>query len=515
MEFFTKTSVVRLRSHLDKYLVADADGARVRQSRRGSGRVARWTVEEVIAEGGINNKVRLRSCHGRLLTATETPFLLGMTGKTVLQTEFEAGADFKHEWEVIRDGFQVRLGSWSGKFLRANGGTPPWRNTVTVDEPHSSATRDWILWDVEPVEAVEELVDEFLCENDDVVSSFASDDVLSVDSEPASPMSVFSLSSPPARRNSKLMLMQTISSNKFRTGMDFFHRAKAVRLRSHHDKYLLAEDDEDSVTQDRKGSSKSARWTVEYVAEYDNIIRLKSCYGKYLTASNHRFLLGMTGHQVLQTLPSRLDSSVEWEPVKEGGRVKLKTRYGNFLRANGGLPPWRNSVTHDIPHRTATQDWILWDVDVVEIYVNSPASHDRPSAPPLPVEDSVPILTSAQVPPPPTVSASFSRQQSNDLSPKVEGRTIYYHIAEDNGEVLDEGVQGYSLIFKGNGVEELTRKFEEETGLEGIIVCNRSPLNGKLYPLRLQLPPNTVTMRVVLVLPLSNLARDFEEQGLL
>ena len=193
--------------------------------------------------------------------------------------------------------------------------------------------------------------------------------------------------------------------------MDFFHRAKAVRLRSHHDKYLLAEDDEDSVTQDRKGSSKSARWTVEYVAEYDNIIRLKSCYGKYLTASNHRFLLGMTGHQVLQTLPSRLDSSVEWEPVKEGGRVKLKTRYGNFLRANGGLPPWRNSVTHDIPHRTATQDWILWDVDVVEIYVNSPASHDRPSAPPLPVEDSVPILTSAQVPPPPTVSASFSRQQ--------------------------------------------------------------------------------------------------------
>ena len=63
--------------------------------------------------------------------------------------------------------------------------------------------------------------------------------------------------------------------------------------------------------------------------------------------------------------------------------------------------------------------------------------------------------------------------QPNDLSPKVEGRTIYYHIAEDNGEVLDEGVQGYSLIFKGNGVEELTRKFEEETGLEGIIVCNQ------------------------------------------
>ncbi|KAL9328151.1 hypothetical protein ACSQ67_003154 [Phaseolus vulgaris] len=313
-------------------------------------------------------------------------------------------------------------------------------------------------------------------------------------------------------------MLQTISSNKFSTGMDFFHRAKAVRLRSHHDKYLLAEEDEESVTQARKGSSKSARWMVEYVSEYDNIIRLKSCYGKYLTASNQLFLLGMTGHKVLQTLPQRLDSSVEWEPIKDGGRVKLKTRYGNFLRANGGLPPWRNSVTHDIPHRTATQDWILWDVEVVEIYVNSPANSSKPSAPPLPVSDTVPVLASAPLPPPPSLSASFTRQQSNDLNgstPKMEGRIIYYHIAEDNGEVLDEGVQGYSLIFKGNGVEELTRKFEEETGLDGIIVCNRSPFNKKLYPLRLQLPPNTVTMRVVLVLPMSNVARDLEAQGLL
>lgn len=118
----------------------------------------------------------------------------------------------------------------------------------------------------------------------------------------------------------------------------------------------------------------------------------------------------------------------------------------------------------------------------------------------------------------PTISASFSRQQSNDsvgYSPKktTEGRTIYYHVAEDDGEVSDEGVQGYSLIFKGNGVEELKRKFEEETGLEGVIVCNRSPLSGKLYPLRLQLPPNNVTMHVVLVLPFSKVARDFEAQG--
>ena len=173
-----------------------------------------------------------------------------------------------------------------------------------------------------------------------------------------------------------------ISSNKFRTGMDFFHNAKAVRLRSHHNKYLLAEEDEESVTQDRNGSSRNAKWFVEYVSGFDNIIRLKSCYNKYLTASNQPFLLGMTGRKVLQSLPGRLDSSVEWEPIRDGAHIKLKTRYGNFLRANGGVPPWRNSVTHDVPHRTATQDWISWAVDVVEIHVHSPGQ--KPTAPPVP-----------------------------------------------------------------------------------------------------------------------------------
>ena len=53
----------------------------------------------------------------------------------------------------------------------------------------------------------------------------------------------------------------------------------------------------------------------------------------------------------------------------------------------------------------------------------------------------------------------------NAASPRSEGRTIFYHVAEDNGVV-----EGYSFTFKGNGVEELTHKLEEETGLEGIIV---------------------------------------------
>lgn len=77
--------------------------------------------------------------------------------------------------------------------------------------------------------------------------------------------------------------------------MDLFYKAKAVRLRSYHEKYLTAEEDEETVIQDRDGASKNATWTVEFMnnAGKNNTIRLKSCYNKYLTASNERFLLGM------------------------------------------------------------------------------------------------------------------------------------------------------------------------------------------------------------------------------
>lgn len=175
--------------------------------------------------------------------------------------------------------------------------------------------------------------------------------------------------------------------------MDLFARAKVVRLKSHHDKFLYADEDEVHVTQDRNGSSPNARWAVEPVPHSPGALRLRSRYGRYLTASNEPFLLGMTGRKVTQTAPARPDSSVEWEPVKDGFQARLKTRYGNFLRANGGLPPWRNSVTHDMPHRTATQEWVLWDVEIVQVLTPGPDRLD--SAPP----DLLP-----ETPPPPELA---------------------------------------------------------------------------------------------------------------
>ncbi|PIA62433.1 hypothetical protein AQUCO_00200446v1 [Aquilegia coerulea] len=292
--------------------------------------------------------------------------------------------------------------------------------------------------------------------------------------------------------------------------MELFRNAKVVRLRSHHDKFLIADDDEESVCQDRNGSCKNARWNVEFLDSYegDSLIRLSSCYGKYLTASNVPLLLGVTGKRVLQTKPRRLDSSLEWEPIREGMQVKLKTRYGNFLRANAGVPPWRNQITHDVPMRNSHQDWILWDVEIIQI--QQPTTTPKPSLP-------QPTLPSIQSPSP-SPSPSLSKIESSDsfvcTPPKDEGRTIYFRIAEDNGNV-DGGSEEVSFHFKGNSVEELAQKLEEETGIEEVIVCTRSPLNGNLYPLRLHLPPYNTTMHVVVVKSASRAARDFEKSGLL
>ncbi|KAK3124674.1 hypothetical protein QOZ80_7BG0590460 [Eleusine coracana subsp. coracana] len=335
--------------------------------------------------------------------------------------------------------------------------------------------------------------------------------------------------------------------------MELFERARTVRLRSHHDKYLYADEDESRVTQDRNASSPNARWLVEPVPHAPGVLRLRSRYGRYLSASNEPFLHvggASTGRRVLQTLPHRLDSSVEWVPdraeVVDGGgvdrhrAVRLRTRYGNFLRANAGLPPWRNSVTHDAPNRHP--GWVVWDVEVVQV-LPPPGPNDNAASPSSPSADAsspappasykppsrssspspAPVPTSAlrpppkpqhhavpfraQPPPPPPgyiapPAPGFARLESTDSFSvplhKVDGRMIHYHIGDNNGNVGEDEVPR-PLTFNGTSLEELLERLQEETGLDDIIMCSRSPINGKLLPLRLQLPPNNAAMNIVLV----------------
>lgn len=188
---------MKLRSHLNKYLFADDDQETVRQSRNDSAKRAIWLVELVENKDDV---VRLKSLYGKYLTASDLPFLLGVTGKKVLQTFPEKNMNWKIEWQPIRDGFQVKLKTWCGTFLRGNGGTPPWRNSITHDEPYTGSTKKWILWDVQEVKALEKAsfkeypssVSSFSSVSDEVLEAL-SDDHLG--SAPESPISVMSANS--------------------------------------------------------------------------------------------------------------------------------------------------------------------------------------------------------------------------------------------------------------------------------------------------------------------------------
>ncbi|KAF5788835.1 putative actin-crosslinking [Helianthus annuus] len=97
--------------------------------------------------------------------------------------------------------------------------------------------------------------------------------------------------------------------------MELFEKAKTIRLRSIKDKYMIADDDEQTVSQDRDGSNEKAEWEVFPTGE--KYIRFKSCYGKYLMASNTPFLQGVKGKKVIQTeLKPDLDGSVNWVLVQ-------------------------------------------------------------------------------------------------------------------------------------------------------------------------------------------------------
>ncbi|KAK4360759.1 hypothetical protein RND71_019711 [Anisodus tanguticus] len=150
--------------------------------------------------------------------------------------------------------------------------------------------------------------------------------------------------------------------------MEHLEKAKIIRLKTHNGKYLIASKDEKYVRQSRDGSAVNALWSVEFL-DGQHYLRLKSCYGKYLTASNVPLLPKISGsRKIMQTQPMKLSSATEWEAEQDGSlyQIRLKTRYGHFLRPFGGISPWRNIVTHDVPHRKKST---LWEIEIMETHL--------------------------------------------------------------------------------------------------------------------------------------------------
>ncbi|CAM6038486.1 unnamed protein product [Sphagnum compactum] len=165
--------------------------------------------------------------------------------------------------------------------------------------------------------------------------------------------------------------------------MEFFERVASVRLKSCcYGKYLCAKD-ERLVCQESDRNEKATIWSVEKVASTgintnnNNSVRIKSVNGMYLTALEVALLLGDKGNKVQQTYSSKADSAVEWEPIQVGKhQLNLKTKRGTYLRANGGIPPYKNSVTH-IGTKDGTLNSFLWEVEVVEYLTDKLATVDN------------------------------------------------------------------------------------------------------------------------------------------
>ncbi|CAM6085835.1 unnamed protein product [Calypogeia fissa] len=156
--------------------------------------------------------------------------------------------------------------------------------------------------------------------------------------------------------------------------MEFFPDATTVRLKGPHGKYLWAQDDHYRTSQHRESRNAKASWRVERNAEGSKkTVRLKSCYDAYLTADEHHHhdlsILGFSGKKVVQMHPENVHSSTQfdWEPVVEGSVLKLRSCHGTFLRGNSSLPPWCNSVSHDIPRHEKHQSWLHWEVEIVRV----------------------------------------------------------------------------------------------------------------------------------------------------
>jgi hypothetical protein len=95
--------------------------------------------------------------------------------------------------------------------------------------------------------------------------------------------------------------------------MEYFNKSKAVKLRSHLGKYLVADEDNNTIRQSRNGTAKKSLRLIELVETKTHHIRLRSHHGRYLTATDTPFLLGMTGNKVVQ---ADYDAGFGWKIVE-------------------------------------------------------------------------------------------------------------------------------------------------------------------------------------------------------
>ena len=91
-------------------------------------------------------------------------------------------------------------------------------------------------------------------------------------------------------------------------------------------------------------------------------------------------------------------------------------------------------------------------------------------------------------------------QVSHTHRPKLEGRIIRYAILDDDDDEETPRMFDSEFTFEGHDLGTLKETLKKLTGIEeDVYICATNHVNNKLFPLKLQLPPNNLPMGIVVV----------------
>lgn len=123
---------------------------------------------------------------------------------------------------------------------------------------------------------------------------------------------------------------------------------RIVTLRSHHGKYVVAEQD-GRARADREAADAWERWTV--VVHGGDVVSLRSHHGKYLAAETRG---GANANR------DRIDAWEKWRLVRHpNGKVSFESHHGTYLVAeqDGELNA----------NRTEIREWEMFELTVVGV----------------------------------------------------------------------------------------------------------------------------------------------------
>lgn len=384
------------------------------------------------------------------LMASDYAFLLGATGKKVIQS-FASKADSSLEWELVAAGTFVKLKTKGDKFLRANGGVPPYRNSVTHDVPVLASNYHVVQWEVEVVRKLDSqsLPASRVPSPNQVPPARSHSPPMHPRRADSSYDPEASVPPPMYNRNSREKRSQSAPTEDFFPAPSEYSSSPSERLSPI-----------SSPPRDRRNAPSAGD-------AHKSLPKPKRPHEHFDSSD----------------LPAR-NAQPSTQPLENADTAD---DYSSSSEASSPVPNQR-SAQHR--HRTTMSE-----------LPPQLSSNDDYDSPPSELPSPRTRLQNLKIDQGEIAGRGKASPRTPSAKSPSDVRRIFYSIAEDDGEVLAHDDETFgSFLFKGHSLQELTEQLQLETGIdEDIILCMRNPLTQKLYRMRLQLPPNKAPLSLVIV----------------